>query len=86
MRKLMMIGVLGVLMSVTTLAHAQEVSVTKNGKKYHHTDCRLIQKKNPITISREDAMKKGLKPCKVCFKEEAKLENSNQENQLLGKK
>ena len=47
--------------------HAEDVYVTKNGKKYHKTDCLLIQKKGAQPIAYDEAIKKQLTPCKKCF-------------------
>jgi hypothetical protein len=63
---------IGMMMLATTTAFADTVYATKNGKKYHHADCSLIQKKSPAAISMEDAQKKGLKPCGKCYKDSAK--------------
>ncbi len=60
-------------LSVTTLALAEDVYVTKNGKKYHTQDCRFIQNKGAQKITKEQAIAKGLKPCPKCMKDEAAL-------------
>lgn len=42
------------------------VYVTSSGKKYHKQDCSLLRgQANAISI--EQAKKKGLEPCKICF-------------------
>ena len=41
------------------------VHITRTGAKYHRAGCRYLSKSdNPI--SREDAIARGLTPCKVC--------------------
>lgn len=41
------------------------VYITKTGSKYHRTGCRFLSK-SKITISFEEAVKKGYMPCSVC--------------------
>lgn len=60
-----------VFLSVAASAFAETVYRTKNGKRYHKEDCRLIQNKNPQEIDLKEAMEKGLTPCGKCFKPEA---------------
>ena len=48
----------------------QDVYVTKNGKKYHKSDCPFVQNRNPEKFSKKDARSKGLSPCPKCFKED----------------
>lgn len=54
---------------------AQDVYVTKSGKKYHKTDCSFVQDRKPVKISKKDALAKGLAPCPKCFKEDLPPEN-----------
>ena len=43
------------------------VYVTANGKKYHTRSCRTLAKsKSVITLTIDDAKKKGYTACKVC--------------------
>ena len=72
MRRLLSVFLIGLMMMASATAFADTVYATKNGKKYHHADCPLIEKRSPAAISLEDAQKKGLKPCGKCFKESAK--------------
>ncbi|OGX08332.1 MAG: hypothetical protein A2Z88_01020 [Omnitrophica WOR_2 bacterium GWA2_47_8] len=57
------------LLMATTLVYAQDVFITKNGKKYHQEICRLIQNKQISKIDEQAAVEKGLTPCKKCMKE-----------------
>ena len=68
-RKLAMMMVLTVCMATVSLASAEDVYVTKNGKRYHSELCRLIQNKSPHKINLDEAVKKGLTPCKLCAKD-----------------
>ena len=49
---------------------AQDVYVTKSGKKYHKADCSFVQDRKPEKISKKEALAKGLAPCPKCFKED----------------
>ncbi len=60
-----------VMVLSSSVVFAETVYATKNGKKYHHAECTLIQKRSPAAVSMEDAQKRGLKPCGKCFKESA---------------
>jgi hypothetical protein len=41
------------------------VHITRTGTKYHRAGCRYLSRSD-IPISREDAIARGLTPCKVC--------------------
>ena len=71
----MIAGLLTAVMILSSsMVFAETVYATKNGKKYHHAECVLIQKRSPTAISMEEAQKRGLKPCGKCFKESAKAD------------
>ena len=77
----MIAGLLTAMMILSSsVVFAETVYATKNGKKYHHAECTLIQKRSPTAISMEEAQKKGLKPCGKCFKESAKADPSKKMN------
>lgn len=57
-----MLFVLG--MMIPMVAHAQTVYVTRTGTKYHAKVC---GRGNYSTTSLEDAISRGLEPCKKCF-------------------
>ena len=63
-----------VMVLSSSMVFADTVYATKNGKKYHHAECALIQKRSPTAISMEEAQKRGLKPCGKCFKESAMVD------------
>lgn len=60
------------ILSAAAVAFAEDVYVTANGKKYHKADCILIQERNPQKTTLDQALKKGLEPCKKCFNPEVK--------------
>jgi len=49
----------------------QTVYITKSGKKYHKQGCRYLTG-DYETITLEEAKRRGLQPCSVCFPKEAK--------------
>lgn len=71
--------VIGILfLSVCAYSFAEEVYLTKNGKKYHSADCIFIKDRTVQKISKEEAMKKGLKPCGKCLSDDsASLSNKD---------
>lgn len=53
------------------LAKKEEtVHATKRGKKYHKAECPFIKNRDTASMSIEEAIAVGLKPCGRCFKEE----------------
>lgn len=59
----------GLMILSSTMAFAQTVYATKNGKKYHQAECSLISKRSPVAISMEEAASRSLTPCSKCFKQ-----------------
>lgn len=55
------------VMAAATPAFAEDVYVTKNGKKYHKELCRVIQNREVKTLDDKAAVDKGLAPCQRCF-------------------
>jgi len=47
------------------IAKNQEVFITNTGNKFHKAGCRYL-KRSSSAVSREDAIKRGYKACKVC--------------------
>ena len=70
MKKLLMLGLCMTFLAMSSLAFAEDVFVTKRGKKYHQETCRVIQKSKVTAIDELEAEEKGYGPCKRCFKEE----------------
>ena len=59
-----------VFLAAAAAAFAEDVHVTKRGKKYHKEACVLIRNKSTQKINKEEALKKGLEPCARCYKED----------------
>lgn len=70
MKKLLVLGLCMTFLAMSSLAFAEDVFVTKRGKKYHQEICRVIQKSKVTAIDELEAEEKGYEPCKRCFKEE----------------
>lgn len=73
-KKFMVLGLGLMILASASLAFAEDVYATKNGKKYHMADCPFIKNKGAGKISKEEAMEKGLVPCGKCFKDQVLLE------------
>ena len=76
MKKAMMLGLAVVFLSMTTLAFAEEVFVTKQGKKYHKEVCRLTKNRDVSALDKETAETKGYTPCSRCFSDASQGESS----------
>ncbi len=68
MKKLIIVASFIVLLA-NSVAFAEEVYVTKNGKKYHQQACLLIKNKGAHAVDMKDAVAQGLAPCSKCFKD-----------------
>ena len=73
MRKALTAGVMGLALSMllTTASMAEDVYVTKKGKRYHKAESRFIKGKQVEKITREEAEKRGLKPSSEFLQDEA---------------
>ena len=49
----------------------QTVYITRSGGKYHKLGCRFLTE-GYITITLEEAKRRGLQPCRICFPEKAR--------------
>ena len=79
--------VLGIVfLSATTFAFAEDVYVTKHGKKYHKEECPLIKNKGAEGIAKKDALEKGLAPCQKCFSNEVSIKDKGPKKEVLVKK
>lgn len=79
--------VVGLLIFTVATFYANEVVYfTQSGKKYHsETSCRsLARSKNILNCSLEEAKKRGLEPCKFCYKDENN--NASDANKKLKEK
>ena len=61
-----------VLMTAANVAFAEDVYITKHGKKFHKELCKVTRNKEVQKIDRQAAEAKGLKACHSCFKSEIK--------------
>ena len=87
MKKLMVI-VMGLVMALgaVTMAFAEDVFVTKNGKVYHHAESPFIKNRETVKMTKEEAEAKGYKPSRSYLKakaeEKAKADAKEQEEQV----
>lgn len=70
LKRMMLVGLCLTFLTMSSLAFAEDVYVTKKGKKYHQKTCGLIQKRDVVAIDKEEAIEKGYTPCSKCFKDE----------------
>lgn len=71
LKRITILGLVFALLSVSAYVFAEDVYVTKRGKKFHKEDqCRFIKNKESEKIKLEESLIKGLTPCKRCFSEE----------------
>ena len=78
MKRFIVFTALTVLLS-SNAAFADQVFVTKNGKRYHQQTCPLIKNKGAQAIDLKTALEEGLQPCSKCFKDKLS-DQSNQKN------
>ena len=81
MKRFIVFTALAVLL-VSSAAFADEVFVTKNGKKYHQQTCPLIKSKGAQALDIKIVLEQGLEPCSKCFKD--KLSDDSQQKSSKG--
>ena len=73
MKKIRLFVLSAALLANTALAFAQDVFVTKNGKKYHTSQtCRWVKGRETTSLDEKAAIEKGYKPCGRCASENKK--------------
>lgn len=70
MKRALTVILLLAAVSFAGVAHADSVYVSKNGKRFHTEVCKLIQNKDTVKLSMDEAGAQGLKPCQRCFKDQ----------------
>jgi len=84
MKKALLTLLVGVMMSSATLglSFAEDVLVTKSGKKYHHIDATYLKGKDVERITKEEAEARGLEPSKNYLKRsQAQVSESSTQEQ-----
>jgi hypothetical protein len=78
MRKKLILLLLGLALPayLATATFAEDVFVTKKGKRYHKANSRFIKGKDVEKISREEAEKRGLKPSSEILQDDAQQNDS----------
>ncbi len=65
MKKLIVVMTFGMILTMATQVFAEEVYMTKHGKKYHKATCRLVKgKKNIRVLEKKESIEKGYTPCR----------------------
>ncbi|MFT5387816.1 MAG: hypothetical protein ACI9E5_000951 [Candidatus Omnitrophota bacterium] len=70
-----------ILASSAAVSFAEDVFVTKYGKKFHKEGSRFIKDRETIKMTREDAEEKGYKPSSDFLEEDKELETKEVETQ-----
>ncbi|MGE3982086.1 MAG: hypothetical protein AB7F70_11730 [Candidatus Omnitrophota bacterium] len=68
------LGLLVGMMVLTQAVFAEDVYITKNGKKYHKKDSRFIKGKEVEKLTVEEAEARGYEPSSDFLKDEIKSE------------
>lgn len=79
-KKLVLLAVMVGVLSINSAAFADDVYVTKNGKRYHAQACNLIKNRQVTAIEESAAMERKMKPCERCFKAKANEKLSKHES------
>ena len=74
MKKIITLSLVVAMVIVATSAFADDVFVTKHGKRFHKADCKVVKGKEVQKIDQAQAEQKGLKACNVCFKDSAQTQ------------
>lgn len=66
------LSLVAMIVLAVVMASAQTVYVSRTGKSYHTTPtCWALQRSKVVTpIDKAEALRRGLKPCKMCDKAE----------------
>ena len=84
-RKIFMAGLCLLFLAANTLAFAEDVYVTPNGKKFHKADCRFIKNRETQKLDNQDAIGQGYVPCQKCFSEDQAAEKDNNAKEKVTK-
>jgi len=79
-QKSLIAAVVAAGLCVSSLAWAETVYVTKNGKKFHKAACELVKKSTLTELDEVNAKEQGYEPCKKCFKAEKTAEEQAAES------
>ena len=82
-KQAIVLGLCVVFVSMVAFASAEDVYKTKNGKKYHRADCKLVQNRDTQKLSKEEATEKGLKPCGKCFKDDSSAQVTHESTERI---
>lgn len=80
-RKLIVVAMFVAFLATSSIAFAEDVHITKRGKKYHKQECLLIKNKETTALSKDKAIESGYAPCSRCFREDIIVENKDAVNE-----
>ena len=80
MKKAMSLLLIVAMVMVAASAFADDVFVTKHGKRFHKADCKVVKGKEVHKIDQAQAEQKGLKACNVCFKDNTQAQSLSGEH------
>ncbi len=84
-RKIFIAGLCLLFLAVNSLAFAEDVYITQNGKKYHKADCRFIKDRETQKIDKQEAIQQGHVPCQKCYSEDLAAEKNSNVNEKTTK-
>lgn len=70
LRKIILTGLMVAVLSAASVALAEDVYITANGKKYHKEVCRFTKNREVTKVDDKDAIAKGLEKCNKCFSDQ----------------
>ncbi|MCB9771315.1 MAG: hypothetical protein H6754_02025 [Candidatus Omnitrophica bacterium] len=76
-KKLLVAGLCAAILTISSVAMAGDVVVTKRGKRYHAATCALILSKQTTGMDEQQAIAKGLKPCGKCLSDKEDKDNKS---------
>jgi len=86
LKKLLLTGLCMAFLSVSSMAYAEKVYVTANGKKYHKADCRSIKNRDTMALEEKEAIAQGYEPCGRCMKDRLSKDEKGKKTTKVAKK
>lgn len=71
MKKVMVMFVMVLSLTIVASSFAQDFYATKKGKKYHKIDCPFVANKKNQQVTQPEITQRNLKPCPRCLKDDA---------------
>lgn len=84
-RKIFIAGLCLLFLAVNSLAFAEDVYVTQNGKKYHKAECRFIKDRETQKLDKQESIQQGHVPCQKCYSEDLAAEKDVKPSEKVSK-